>query len=59
MTRYTCKICGARVERTGDGAFVRKCGCTDAPILAHLTATAASRDKLVRPTLKGLYTIFN
>ena len=48
MTRYTCKICGARVERTGDGAFVRKCGCTDAPILAHLTATVTGESAVAR-----------
>jgi len=48
MTRYTCKICGVDVERTNNGGFVRKCSCTDAPVLAHLTATATGESAVTR-----------
>ena len=39
MTTYKCKDCGKPVSRTGDGEFVRPCGC-EAPIIADLKATA-------------------
>jgi DNA-directed RNA polymerase subunit RPC12/RpoP len=47
MTRYTCKECGKEIKRTSDGGVIRDCGC-DAPIIAHLKATATGESSVAK-----------
>lgn len=45
MTTYTCKECGAKVERKGD-QFYRECEHKEAGIIASLKATATGESKV-------------
>lgn len=45
MTTYTCKECGAKVERKG-GEFHRDCEHKEAGIIASLKATATGESKV-------------
>lgn len=45
MTQYTCKECGAKIERKGD-EFHRDCEHKEAGIIASLKATATGESKV-------------
>ncbi len=45
MTQYTCKECGAKIERKGS-EFKRDCEHKDAGITAHLTAVATGESRV-------------
>ena len=45
MTQYTCKECGAKIERKGD-EFQRDCDHKGAGIIASLKATATGESRV-------------
>ena len=45
MTQYTCKECGAKIERKGD-EFKRDCEHKEAGVIASLTAVATGGSRV-------------